>query len=83
MSAESASAAQTPSAQGKATLKSGVRVQDVKVGSKVSDLRAEYGGLFRIPSDAKAYSGNQELSEDTVITENMTVEFMKKSGEKG
>ena len=83
MSAEAASAASNPQNAGKATLKSGVRVQNIDAGKKVSEVRAEWAGLFRIPADAKAYSGTTELSEDSVIDSNMTIEFIKKSGEKG
>jgi len=80
---ESAAAASSPSSSGKATIKSGVRVQQIEAGQTVGQARAEWATLFRIPTDAKAYSGTTELSEDTQITPDMNVEFIKKSGEKG
>lgn len=80
---ESASAASSPKASGQATLKSGVRVQPIAAGKTVGEVRGEWGSLFRIASDAKAFSGTTELSEDSVITGDMTIEFIKKSGEKG
>ena len=83
MSAEQASPAQNPSSKKEATLKSGVRVQKIQSGTKVSEVRKQWETLFRIPADAKAYSGTQELSDDAVVEDGMTLEFIKKSGEKG
>lgn len=83
MSAEQASAASSPQGKKDTTLKSGVRVQKIQPGKKVGEIRKEWETLFRIPTDAKAYSGTQELSDDATVEEGMTLEFIKKSGEKG
>lgn len=83
MATESASAAENSSANKKATLKAGVRVQPIEAGKTVKEVRAEWSQLFRIPTDAKAFSGTTELNEDSVVDGNMTIEFIKKSGEKG
>jgi hypothetical protein len=80
---ESAAAASNPNSSSSAVLKSGVRVQKIEAGKTVKEVRAEWSGLFRIPADAKAFSGTTELSEDAVVTGDMTLEFIKKSGEKG
>jgi hypothetical protein len=75
---------QTPSASsGKVTIKSGVHVKQVPAGTTVGELRKQYGPMFRIPEDAKGYSGTTALNDNDVASEGMTIEFVKKAGEKG
>lgn len=69
--------------EGLIKIKSGFHDHDVEAGKTVRQYREEYGPMFRIPADAKGYSGNQMLADDHVCQAGMTLEFVKKSGEKG
>lgn len=70
-------------ASGKVTIKHGVHTHEVKPGMSIGQLRKEYGPLFRIPDEAKGYSGTNQLSDDTIAEAGMVIEFVRKSGEKG
>lgn len=75
----------TASAQKKVNLKSGIHNRSIpfRDGMTIGDIRKEYGTMYRIKGDEVAYSGTQALTDDTVVTEDMNLEFVKKAGEKG
>lgn len=83
MPGEQAMGGAAAAGNGKVTIKHGVHVHEVPAGMTIGQLRKEYGALFRIPEDAKGYSGTQQMSDDTVPQSGMTIEYVKKSGEKG
>lgn len=68
---------------GKATIKSGVHTREVAAGMTVGEARKQFGALFKIPEGSSGYSGTNQLNDNDVITEGMTVEYVKKAGEKG
>lgn len=65
------------------TIKIGFHSHDIEAGRTVGQIRADYGPMFRIPAEAKGYSGNQMLDDAFTPLAGATVEFVKKSGEKG
>jgi hypothetical protein len=71
------------SSSGKVTIKYGVHVREVEAGTTIGDLRKKYGQILRIPEDARGYSGTNQMSDDQVLTDGTTVEFVRKTGEKG
>jgi len=83
MATEATSAESPKPKSGKARIKSGVRAQEIEAGKTVKETREEYKQYFNIPDGAKAHSGGRELSDDEIIGEGMSVEWIKQSGEKG
>lgn len=88
MVAEAASA--QPASEGPKktiTVRYGTAQREVPVGSTIGDLRKKFGPMFNIPEGAKAFSGSQEFSDDTVLQGtdggSQVLEFIRKSGEKG
>lgn len=71
------------SSPGKITIKYGVHVREVEAGTTIGDLRKKYGQILRIPDDARGYSGTNQIGDDQVLSDGMTVEFVRKTGEKG
>jgi len=81
---------QTPSSSSSSpkqtfNVKSGVHNRPIpyREGMTVADFRREYSEMYRIKADEVAYSGTQALDDSAVITPDMTLEFVKKAGEKG
>jgi len=78
------SSSQPSSSKGTASVQFGIYKQSGGfAGKTVRQIREERGKLWGIPSDASAYSGSTKLGEDDVVEEGMSVEFHRKSGEKG
>ena len=65
------------------TIKSGVHQHKVDANMTVGQIREKFGALFKIPAEAKGYSGTQQISDDQTLPAGSTLEFVKKSGEKG
>jgi hypothetical protein len=70
-------------APGTITIKSGVHTHKVPSDMTVGQIREKFGSLFKIPAEAKGYSGTQQLSDDQTLPSGSTLEFVRKSGEKG
>ena len=49
----------------------------------VGEYRKQLNVMASIPDGAVAYSGNQQLSDDHVMQPGESLEFIKKTGEKG
>lgn len=67
----------------KVVLRNGIAEKSVESGMTVKQYREQYGEFLSIPKDAKAFSGNRELSDDEVVSDAGVLEFVRKSGEKG
>jgi hypothetical protein len=68
---------------GKATIKSGVHTREIASGTTVGEARKQFGALFKIPEGAAGYSGTNQLNDNDIIQDDMTIEYVKKAGEKG
>lgn len=53
------------------------------VGKTVAQVRAEMGPRWSMSNDAQAYSGKTVLADDHVIQPGDTIEFQRRTGEKG
>lgn len=75
--------ASNPSSSNSAILKSGVRQSKIQAGETVGNLRNEWSGLYKIASDSKPMVNGKEVGEDYVIQPGDSLEYVKKTGEKG
>ena len=53
------------------------------VGKTVAELREQVADILNVPDNAQVRVNGAPASDDTVIPENSTVEFVKVAGEKG
>ena len=80
---EASSSQSQPTPAGKSTIKFGVYTREVSASDTIADLRKKYGPMLRIPEDAHAYNGTTRVDENQPIGEGVTLEFIRKTGEKG
>ncbi len=71
------------SGSGTCTVRSGAHSQTFAAGRTVGDLRRLMSAIVNIDASAKAYSGTQEMGEDDVVHDGMSIMFTRKTGEKG
>lgn len=64
-------------------VKSGAWKKSYAPGQTVREYRKQLGEYHPIPDGAVAYSGTTPLSDDDVLEAGMSIEFIKKTGEKG
>lgn len=71
-------------AGGQAEVRWGVyQDEDNYVGRNVGQIREELGGIWGIPADAQVYVSDQQVDNNYTIKNGDTVEFIRRSGEKG
>lgn len=58
-------------------------VFDDLVGHKVGEVRATLSGPWNIAREAQAFIDGQPVSDETVIQEGATLEFIRQAGVKG
>lgn len=80
---EGVSSRSSSSESGTIRVKSGAWQKDLPAGMTVKEAREHLSMYTNIPEGAKAYSGNTVLNDDDIIEAGMSVEYSKKSGEKG
>jgi len=84
MDMASSASAGKPASGGMASIKFGVFSNPGShAGKSISQVRAEQGKLWGVPTDAAAHVGKTAVSEDYVIQEGDNVEFHRRAGEKG
>lgn len=83
MSQEQQGAQPSSGATGKAQIRTGVHTRDIPANLTVKQIREQFGQMYRIPTDAQAYSGTEMLGEDAIVGEGQSIEWVKKAGEKG
>lgn len=67
-----------------ANIRFGVYNQPAPVSGKtVAEVRQQFGKIWGISNDAVAYKGKDKLDENYVIQAGDSVEFHRRSGEKG
>lgn len=69
---------------GQAEIRWGV-YQDVDnyVGMTVGQVREQLSGVWTIPADTQTFVGDRPVNNDYVIQANDSVNFIRRSGEKG
>ena len=77
------SAASSSSSSPQVTIKYGVYTDKLPAGSTVASARQRIGQLTQMSADTQAYVNGQKVDENTVLDGNSTVQFMKRTGEKG
>ena len=78
-----AAAAPTPAGGGQITIKYGVYTEKLPAGSTVAAARERIGKITAMSADTAAYVNGQKVDENTQLDGNTTVQFMKRTGEKG
>lgn len=67
-----------------ANIRFGVYNQPAPVSGKtVAEVRQQFGKIWGISNDAVAYKGKDKLDENYIIQAGDSVEFHRRSGEKG
>ena len=71
-------------AGGQAEIRWGV-YQDVDnyAGMTVAQVREQLAGVWTIPADTQTFVGDRQVNNDYVIQPNDSVNFIRRSGEKG
>ena len=52
-------------------------------GKTVAQVRTELSHLWNVPNDAVGYRGKEKMADDYVLQPEDTIEFHRRSGEKG
>lgn len=81
--AEGVSSSESGTSNQKVVVKAGAWKREFEAGLKVRDYRNKLSVTGAVPDGAVAYSGTQQLSDDDIVTADMSLEFIKKTGEKG
>lgn len=84
MPTEGANQNQANEGGGTAEIRWGV-YQDVDeyVGMSVGQIREQLDGVWNIPTDTQTFVGDKAVGNDYVIQANDSVNFIRRSGEKG
>jgi hypothetical protein len=56
---------------------------DKVIGFRVSQVRDKFKDVLNIPKDARAMINGKQASNDDVVPDNVELEFVKETGEKG
>lgn len=83
MAVEGTSASSGGAKKGTIKVKHGAWTRDFESGKTVREYKEKMSQMTNIPQGAQAYSGTRLLSDDDIVEEGMSLEIVKKSGEKG
>lgn len=85
MSSEGVSSSQSNSGSEKktVTVKSGAWKKEFQSGLTVREYREKLNLVGSVPDGAVAFSGTTQLRDEDIVDETMSLEFIKKTGEKG
>jgi hypothetical protein len=75
--------ASAPESRAKVVYGSYDEASDLFVNQTVKQVRHARGAAWSIPSDAKAYRGREQVSEDYQLKRGDVIEFIRRQGDKG
>jgi hypothetical protein len=73
----------SPSGKKGVKAKSGAWTKTYDAGSTVGEVRSKLSEYGSVAEGAIAYSGTTPLTDDHVLQDGETIEFIRKTGEKG